>query len=234
MKGKLHLIPSTLGDTDPQMVLPKSVFDAVKNIGHFAVENIRSARRFLSSAGLKGNISDLIFTELSEHTTASELESLMQPLLDGFDVGLISEAGLPAVADPGAMLVDAAQSRGIKVIPYAGPSSLMMALMASGMNGQSFTFMGYLPVKPEERKKVLKEIERESVKSERTHIFIETPYRNDQIFQAILEICGDGMKLCVATNITLEDEYIVTKRVGEWRKIGLKIGKRPTVFLLGV
>lgn len=234
MKGKLHLIPSTLGSADPQMVLPKSVFDAIKNIAYFAVENVRSARRFLSEAGLKGAISELVFTELSEHTTVDELESIFKQIEAGFDVGVISEAGLPAVADPGALLVDIAHKNGVKVIPYVGPSSLMMALMASGLNGQAFTFLGYLPVKADERKRALKEIERECRNSGRTQIFIETPYRNDQMFDSIIEVCDRSTKLCIASDITMESEFIETKRVEEWSRLELKIGKRPTVFLIGV
>ena len=234
MKGKLHLIPSPLGDNDPQDVLPKSVLDRIKNIRYFVVEDTRSARRFLSEAGLKGTISDLSFSELNEHTQSGEIESLIKPLLEGVDMALISEAGLPAVADPGALLVDAAQKNGIKVIPYVGPSSLMMALMASGLNGQSFTFLGYLPVKPDERKRALRDIEKEVLKKGITQIFIETPYRNDKMMESILEECGDNMRLCVATNITLADESIITRSIAQWRKEKQQIGKRPTVFILGL
>lgn len=231
-KGKLYLIPSPLGDYDPAEVIPAPVIEKIKHLKTFVVEEVRTARRYLSAAGLKGHIEELDFHELNEHTTAEEVEALVKLFAKGNDVGLISEAGLPAVADPGAGLVALCHRKGIEVIPFTGPSSLMLALMSSGMNGQSFAFRGYLPAKAEERRQELKNIEKLSSSTGQTQIFIETPYRNDAMLKDILEVCKGGTELCVAANITLPDAFIKTMSVEKWRADKPILGKRPCVFII--
>ena len=231
-KGKLYLIPSPLGDNDPAGVIPAPVLDSLKGFRTFVVEEVRTARRYLSRAGLKGKIGELEFHELNEHTDQAEIEGYLRLFDNGNDVALISEAGLPAVADPGAQLVALAHRNGIEVVPYTGPSSLMLALMASGLNGQSFAFCGYIPAKTEERRSRLRTLEKISGQLRQTQILIETPYRNDSLFADILAVCGASTRVCVAANITMPDAYIRTKKVSEWKKEGLSIGKRPCVFLI--
>ena len=231
-KGTLYLIPSPLGENDPSEVIPAPVLESLKGFRTFVVEEVRTARRYLSRAGLKGQIGELSFHELNEHTDTATVESYLKLFDDGNDVALISEAGLPAVADPGAQLVALAHRHGIKVVPAVGPSSLMLALMASGLNGQSFAFCGYIPAKTDERRSRLKTLEKVSAQLRQTQILIETPYRNDSLFADILSVCGGSTKVCVAANITMPDAYIMTKKVSEWKKEGLVIGKRPCVFLL--
>lgn len=231
-KGKLYLIPSPLGDNDPAEVIPAPVLDSLKRFRTFVVEEVRTARRYLSRAGLKGKIGELEFHELNEHTDQAEIEGYLRLFDNGNDVALISEAGLPAVADPGAQLVALAHRNGIEVVPYTGPSSLMLALMASGLNGQSFAFCGYIPAKTEERRSRLRTLEKISGQLRQTQILIETPYRNDSLFADILAVCGASTRVCVAANITMPDAYIRTKKVSEWKKEGLSIGKRPCVFLI--
>ena len=232
MKGKLYLIPSPLGDYDPAAVIPAPTLDLLQHIGCYVVEEVRTARRYLSRAGLKGHIQELEFHELNEHTSAEEVERLVALFDDGRDVGLISEAGLPAVADPGSALVALCHRHGIEVVPQVGPSSLMMALMASGLNGQSFTFCGYLPAKTEERRNAIKSIEKTSQSRRQTQIFIETPYRNDAMFSDLLLSCRPSTRICIAADITMPDEYIRTKTVAEWKREKPIIGKRPCVFLM--
>ncbi len=231
-KGKLYLIPSPLGENDPAEVIPGPVLESLKGFRTFVVEEVRTARRYLSKAGLKGQIGDLEFHELNEHTGQAVIEGYVQLFDDGNDVALISEAGLPAVADPGAQLVALAHRNGIEVVPAVGPSSLMMALMASGLNGQSFAFCGYIPAKTDERRARLKTLEKVSGQLRQTQIIIETPYRNDSLFGDILGVCSASTRVCVAANITMPDAYIKTKKVSEWKKEGLVIGKRPCVFLI--
>lgn len=231
-KGRLYLIPSPLGDNAPEEVIPSEVLGLLTRLDTFVVEEVRTARRYLSRAGLKGKIDGLTFHELNEHTRETEVEEMARLFDNGKDVGLISEAGLPAVADPGAQLVALAHRTGVTVVPCVGPSSLMMALMSSGLNGQSFAFCGYLPAKPDERKTRLRSLEKASSVSGQTQIFIETPYRNDQMFKDILSVCHDSTRVCVAADITMPDAFIRTLTVSEWKKSGLTIGKRPCVFLL--
>lgn len=231
-KGRLYLIPSPLGDNAPEEVIPSEVLGLLTRLDTFVVEEVRTARRYLSRAGLKGKIDGLTFHELNEHTRETEIEEMARLFDNGKDVGLISEAGLPAVADPGAQLVALAHRTGVTVVPCVGPSSLMMALMSSGLNGQSFAFCGYLPAKPDERKTRLRSLEKASSVSGQTQIFIETPYRNDQMFKDILSVCHDSTRVCVAADITMPDAFIQTLTVSEWKKSGLTIGKRPCVFLL--
>ena len=231
-KGKLYLIPSPLGDNDPSEVIPGPVLRSLENFRTFVVEEIRTARRYLSRAGLKGKIEGLEFHELNEHTDQATVESYLKLFENGNDVALISEAGLPAVADPGAQLVALAHRHGIEVVPAVGPSSLMMALMSSGLNGQSFAFCGYIPAKTDERRSRLKTLEKVSAQLKQTQIIIETPYRNDSLFADILSVCSPSVRVCVAVNITMPDAMIRTRKVSEWKKEGLTIGKRPCVFLI--
>ncbi|MBQ9410807.1 MAG: SAM-dependent methyltransferase [Bacteroidales bacterium] len=228
--GKLYLIPSPLGEGPVTDVLPAAVLDVLPGIKRYVVEEVRTARRFLSAAGLKGHIDELEFHTLNEHTSPQEVEALL-PLFDGGNaVGLISEAGLPAVADPGARLVALCHSHGIEVVPFVGPSSLMMALMSSGLDGQSFAFNGYIPAKADERKSALTALEKRSFRQ--TQIIIETPYRNDSLFQDMLSVLSPSTRLCIAANITCPDQFIRTLKVSEWKKVqGFTIGKRPCVFL---
>ncbi|MBR1926664.1 MAG: SAM-dependent methyltransferase [Bacteroidales bacterium] len=233
--GVLYLIPSPLGDNDPAEVIPGPVLERLKGIRRYVVEETRTARRYLSAAGLKGRIGELEFRELNEHTRPEDVEALLEMFSDPdgspADVGLISEAGLPAVADPGAALVALCHARDIKVVPLVGPSSLMMALMGSGLNGQSFSFQGYLPAKPDIRRGSIKELEKKSARYGQTEIFIETPYRNDSMMADLLDVLQPSTKLCVAVNITQSDETIRTRTVKEWRAATPVIGKRPCVFL---
>ncbi|MBQ3723501.1 MAG: SAM-dependent methyltransferase [Bacteroidales bacterium] len=231
-KDKLYLIPSPLGENDPAEVIPAPVLEKLRDIRVFVVEELRTARRYLSRAGLKGHIEELEFHVLNEHTPASEVEAMATLFEDGRDVGLITEAGLPAVADPGSALVALCHRRGIRVVPFVGPSSLMMALMASGLNGQSFAFQGYLPAKTDERRSAIKALEKQSAAHHQTQIFIETPYRNDAMMEDLLRICAPGTRLCIAANITMPDETILTRTVAEWRKNPITLGKRPCVFLI--
>ena len=230
-KGKLYLIPSPLGEYDPAQVIPAGTLDILKNLKIFVVEETRTARRYLSAAGLKGHISELEFHELNEHTTHDEVEALAA-LFDKGDVGLISEAGLPAVADPGAALVALCHRHGIAVVPLTGPSSLMLALMASGLDGQSFAFRGYLPAKTDERRAAIRRCEKDSSVLHQTQIFIETPYRNDSLLKDLTEHLSPSTRLCIAADITLPDSYIKTQKVSQWKKDILQIGKRPCVFLI--
>ncbi|MBO4476228.1 MAG: SAM-dependent methyltransferase [Bacteroidales bacterium] len=231
MKGKLYLIPSPLGDYPPQDVLPAPVLQIIPGLKTFVVEEVRTARRFLSAAGLKGHIDTLEFHTLNEHTQPQEVEALAGLFYNG-DVGLISEAGLPAVADPGAALVALCHRKGIEVVPLTGPSSLMLALMASGLNGQSFTFLGYLPAKTDERRKAIRELERRSASRKESQLFIETPYRNDSVLQDLLATLQPSTLLTVAADLTLPSAFIRTKAVREWRSAPASVGKRPCVFIV--
>lgn len=232
MRGKLFLIPTPLGDGPVTDVLPEGVLQQIPHIRCYVVEELRTARRFLSKAGLRGQIEDLQLYELNEHTEAEVVESYLKLFENGQDVGLISEAGLPAVADPGAALVALCHRHAIEVIPYTGPSSLMLALMASGLNGQCFAFKGYLPAKSDERKQSIKNIEKRSLVARETQLFIETPYRNDAMFKDILSVCSPQTRLCIAVNITCPDQWIKTQTIAAWKKEQIEIGKRPCVFLL--
>lgn len=231
-KGKLYLIPSPLGDNDPAEVIPGPTLELLKRISTYVVEEARTVRRYLSRAGLKGHIEELRMVELNEHSTREEVEAMLSLFDDGCDVGLISEAGLPAVADPGAALVELCHRKGIEVVPQVGPSSLMLALMGSGLNGQSFAFSGYLPAKTDERRTAIREVEKLSGSLHQTQIFIETPYRNDSLLADLLQCLNPSTRLCIAADLTLESQTILSKSVGEWKKSGFTVGKRPCVFLI--
>jgi 16S rRNA (cytidine1402-2'-O)-methyltransferase len=231
--GTLYLIPCTLGDTAAEMVLPQHVIDVARKLNHFVVEQPKTARQFLSSLKPEQPIQSLHIDSLNEHTLAKDMAKLLSPLLAGHDVGVISEAGCPGIADPGADLVKMAHLNGIRVVPLVGPSSILLALMASGLNGQRFAFHGYLPISDIERNKVISRLEAESVKLGQTQLFIETPYRNEKMFNALISQCRPQTLLCVATDITLPGEQILTQTVGQWKsQPSPRLNKRPSMFLL--
>lgn len=232
MSGTLFLIPVTLGDSPVQHVIPAYVLELIDRLDHFIVEDLRSARRYLKKAGITKAIDDLSFYLLNEHTEDQATEELLAVLANGKDAGLMSEAGIPAVADPGSGLIALAHRNGIRVVPLAGPSSILMALMASGMNGQSFRFHGYLPVKKPQRVNSLRKIEKTALETGETQIFMETPYRNMSLLGDIMGSCRDNTLLCIAADISLDSEYIKTKTVREWKGKLPDIHKRPAVFLL--
>lgn len=233
MAGILYLIPVPLGPTAPQESLPANVLATLRPLTHFVVEQAKTARAFLKAAGTDTPLQELQLEELNEHTKADALDRLLTPLRAGHDVGLLSEAGCPAVADPGANLVALAQKENIRVVPLIGPSSLLLALMASGLNGQRFAFQGYLPAKEAERTKALRDLESESRKRKQTQLFIETPYRNQAMFESILQTCLPTTQLTVATDLTLNSELVLTRTIAQWKKqTPPEIERRPTVFLL--
>ena len=232
MKGKLYLVPIPLGNCSSEFVIPNDVSRIISNLNHFIVENTRTARRYIRSMDAQKNIDKITFFVLNKHTQPRDMEAFLDPANNGYNMGIISEAGVPAIADPGAELVSLAHETGIEVIPLVGPSSILLSLMASGLNGQSFTFHGYLPIKNNERIQKLKSIEKESQKENKTQIFMETPYRNNKLFADILKTCKIKTRLCVASNITLKDEYIKTKTIEKWKQEEINLHKKPTVFLL--
>ncbi|WP_288716134.1 SAM-dependent methyltransferase [uncultured Treponema sp.] len=234
METALYLIPVPLGETPVGQVLPAYNAEIIRNISVFIVENVRSARRFLKKADNNINIDDIEFYELNEHTNKNSIGNYLDPIIkEGKPMGVISEAGCPAVADPGADIVALAQKKNIRVIPLVGPSSILMSVMASGFSGQSFAFNGYLPAKPQERAQKLKQLEQRCYKENQTQLFIETPYRNAQMIESILKTCRPETKLCIASGITCPEEYIKTKSVAEWKKSSLpELGKIPAVFLI--
>lgn len=232
MTPALYLFPVPLSDTPPSDVLPELNARLLVQIKHFAVENLRSARRFLRSVSRDIVIDDLTLTELSEHTPASEVSAMLDPLRRGEPMGIISEAGCPAVADPGADLVAVAQREGFKVVPLVGPSSILMALMGSGFNGQSFAFAGYLPIEPKQRSAALRDMERSIRNRRQTQIFIEPPYRNNKLIAELSRDLPADMLLCVASDITGPRQSIVTQSVAKWRNAKYDYSKIPTIFLL--
>lgn len=231
--GTLYLIPVPLGPTPPQDSLPTNVLEVIRPLTYFVVEQSKTARAFLKAAGTDKPLQELQLEELNEHTKPEALDRLLAPLRAGHNVGLLSEAGCPAVADPGANLVALAQKENLRVVPLIGPSSLLLALMASGLNGQRFAFQGYLPAKEVERNKAIRDLEAESRKRQQTQLFIETPYRNSAMFQSILQCCQPNTRFTVATDLTLPGESVITKTIQQWKKeTPPEIERRPTVFLL--
>ena len=231
--GTLYLIPCTLGDTPPDQVLPQHVISVARKLQNFVVEQPKTARQFLSALKPEHPIQALHFATLNEHTTANELPELLVPLLDGHDVGIISEAGCPGIADPGANLVNLAHRNGIRVVPLVGPSSILLALMASGLNGQCFAFHGYLPIAEAERNRMISKLEADSARLKQTQLFIETPYRNDRMLSSLLAQCRPETLLCVATDITLSGEQIRTHSIAQWKSQPMpQLNKRPSLFLL--
>ncbi|MBQ2779342.1 MAG: SAM-dependent methyltransferase [Bacteroidaceae bacterium] len=232
METALYLLPVTLGDTPLDKVLPAHNIEIISGIRHFIVENVRTARRFLRQADPKFDIDGSQFYELNKHTAPEDIAGYLQPLYDGHSVGVISEAGCPAVADPGADVVAIAQRKGLKVVPLVGPSSIILSVMASGFNGQSFAFHGYLPIKPDERARRLKQLEQRIYNEQQTQLFIETPYRNGKILEDIIKNCRPQTKLCIAANLTCADEYVRTRTLKEWRGSVPDLSKIPCIFLL--
>lgn len=228
----LYLIPVPLSDVRPDAVLPAPNLAIVREIKHFVVENLRSARRFLKACDPAINIDELSFAELNRHTPPEQIASLLKPLIDGSPLGVISEAGCPAIADPGADLVDLAQRRRLRVIPLVGPSSILMGLMASGFNGQSFAFNGYLPIDARERQATLQQLQRRITHEHQTQIFIETPYRNRALATELIQRLPPALRLCIATDITGPDERITTRSIAQWRQQPPQLDKIPTIFLL--
>lgn len=230
--GTLFLIPVPLTENSANKSFTAYLGDTVNAIGTYVVENEKTARKFLKEAGIKIPQSELVIHDFGKHKRGNSLVPFFKELMTGKDVGLMSEAGCPGIADPGADIVAEAHKRGIKVVPLVGPSSILLALMASGFNGQSFTFHGYLPIDKTERGKKIKELEQAAQKSRQTQIFIETPFRNNHLFEDILKNAQLQTLLCVACNITGEDEYIRTMSIGQWRKERIDLHKKPTIFLL--
>lgn len=232
MDVALYLIPVTLGDTTIERVLPAYNKAVIQGIRHFIVEDIRSARRFLKKVDSSIDIDALTFYPLNKHTPMEAVASYLQPLQKGEPMGVISEAGCPAVADPGADVVAIAQQKGLKVVPLVGPSSILLSVMGSGFNGQSFAFNGYLPIELPERAKKLKLLEQRVYTEHQTQLFIETPYRNNKMLEDILHNCRPQTKLCIAANVTCEDEYICTRTIKEWKGKLPDLNKIPCIFLL--
>jgi len=230
--GTLYLIPTPLGSGDISWVIPAAIRQCVADLGYFIVEHPKTARQFLKQIGCALPLQEIRMQVLDEHTRPEDFANLLTPLLAGNDTGLLSEAGCPAIADPGAELVRIAHQRNIRVVPLVGPSSILLALMASGLNGQRFIFHGYLPVESDKRLMKIVELEKESMARDQTQIFIETPYRNQKLFEALVQTCRASTSLCIASDITLASEHIATRTVKEWKHLLPDINKKPTIFLL--
>lgn len=228
----LYLIPTSLGDCSFDHILPAYNTELVTRLKHFIVEDIRTARRFLKKMDPSIDIDSLTFFILNQHTTPEELSDFLKPMFVGNDMGVLSEAGCPAIADPGADVVAMAQKYNFSVVPLVGPSSILLSLMASGFNGQSFAFVGYLPIQPADRAKMLRKLETRAYNENQSQIFIETPYRNMKMLEEILQTCQPNTRLCIAVDITLETEFIKTKTVKEWKNQLPDLNKRPCIFLL--
>ena len=230
--GKLYLIPTTLGEVAPEDVLPQTVKRTIDFINDYVVENEKTARKFIKSINPEKVQANLRINVLNKHTEISEHNAMIQPCMEGRNVGLMSEAGCPGVADPGAVIVKLAHERGIQVVPLVGPSSILLALMGSGMNGQSFAFNGYLPIDKSEKKAVLKNLERLSFEKNQAQLFIETPYRNNKLLEDILQSLQNSTRLCIAADITLPTEFIKTLSVNDWKKTKVDLHNRPTIFII--
>ena len=232
LKGKLYLIPTTLGETSALEVLPISVKKVVEMIDYYIVENEKAARRSIKAISANKSQPSLQLKQLNKFTDPSEIPTYLQPCLEGINMGLLSDAGVPCLADPGAEIVKIAHQKGIQVVPLVGPSSILMAMMASGMNGQSFAFNGYLPIDKKERKTELKRLEKLSFDTEQSQLFIETPYRNDKMLEEIVNILHHDTQICVACDITLPTEYIATKSAKDWKTHMPELHKRPAIFII--
>lgn len=232
--GTLYLIPAPLGEGDLARILPIEVLQKIGLLECFIVEHPKTARHFLKQTNPHRAVQTLRLEVLDEHTPISEVDALLAPLLEGKDVGLLSEAGCPAIADPGGTLVRLAHRKQIRVVPLVGPSSILLALMASGLNGQRFRFHGYLPVAPDQRNRKILQLEKASITADETQIFIETPYRNQKLLEALVQQCNEKTDICVASHLTQTDEWVLTQSVGEWRESNNwpDLQKKPTVFLL--
>lgn len=225
------MIPTTLGDNEPLEVLPISVKKVVEETDHFIVENEKSARRFIKKIAPRKSQPSLQIYLLDKYTSDLESRTFLDPCMQGFNVGLLSEAGVPAVADPGSGIVMLAHKKGIRVVPLVGPSSIVLAMMASGLNGQNFAFNGYLPIDKQERRQRIKELEKWSKQMGQSQIFIETPYRNDKLFAELKTVLSPSTMLCVAADLTLSTEYVRTMTAGEWKSVPLDLHKRPSIFI---
>lgn len=232
LKGKLYLIPTTLGEMDPIDVLPHTIKRTIDFIDHYIVENEKTARRFIKSIHPEKIQSSLNLATLNKHTEITEHKTMISPCLNGINIGLMSEAGCPGVADPGAVIVKLAHENGIQVVPLVGPSSILLALMSSGMNGQSFAFNGYLPIDKNEKRTALKYFEKISQDKNQSQLFIETPYRNNKLLEDLIQVLHPNTNLCIATDITLPSEYIKTYQVAEWKKTKVDLHNRPTIFII--
>ncbi len=230
--GKLYLIPTTLGISNPEEVLPASIKGIIEKVDHYIVENDKTARRSIKQVDQGKNQSSLKLSLLNKFTDPAELSTYLNPCKEGINVGLLSEAGCPGVADPGAEIVKLAHQIGIQVVPLVGPSSILLAMMGSGMNGQSFTFNGYLPIDKKERKQELKTLERISSDRNQAQLFIETPYRNNNLLEDMKQILNPATRLCVACDLTLPSEFILTKSIMDWDKTKVDLHKRPTIFII--
>ena len=233
-KGKLYLIPTIIGEGTEQDTLPSTTLNIIKKINIFIVENIRTARRHIRKIDKQKNIDNITFYSYGKHDFLALDNDFLPHILSGKNVGLLSEAGLPCIADPGSKIVAYAHDFQIDVVPLTGPSSIFLALMSSGLNGQNFSFNGYLPINKIERIKSIKKLEKLARKTGQTQIFMETPYRNNQLIQILLETCGYNTKLSIASNITLKEAYIKTKTIAEWRQKNINLHKIPTIFLMGL
>ena len=230
--GKVYLIPSTLGDMPPLEVLPISIKQTIERLDHYVVENEKTARHFIKKISPRKSQPSLKLFVLNKFTEPEEIPTFLNPCLEGYDVGILSEAGCPGIADPGAAVVKIAHTKNIQVIPLVGPSSILLALMASGMNGQNFAFNGYLPIDSSDRKKYIKNLERRSKDENQSQVFIETPYRNNKMLEELIKTLAPSTRICVAADITLTTEYIKTKTAINWKKENVDLHKRPTIFVL--
>ena len=231
-QGKLILIPNLIGEENFQDSITKKIVQTIKKTNFYIVENTRSARRYIKKIVPEKSIEEIIFFAYGKHNTFNIEEDFLQNILSGNDIGLISEAGVPAVADPGSKIVEYAHQYNIKVIPLVGASSILLALMSSGMNGQNFAFNGYLPIDKKDQIKKIKYLENISKKTNQTQIFMETPYRNNKLFKTLISVCNNNTKLCIATNITQDNESIITKDIREWKTMKINIDKQPSIFLI--
>ncbi|HPR31088.1 MAG TPA: SAM-dependent methyltransferase [Prolixibacteraceae bacterium] len=233
MPGKLYLIPSLLGDSHPDLVLPPTIRTLVSSIQHYLVEDIRTARRFLKKMDPNIQPDQLTFFEINKRTRFDELSAFLGRAKEGLDIGVLSEAGCPGIADPGADAVKIAHQMDIEVVPLVGPSSVLLSLMASGLNGQNFTFTGYIPIQHPGRGKTIRYLESRALSDKQTQIFIETPYRNNNLVSDLLKTLRETTRLCIACDLTLETQFIKTKTVKEWKKSVPDLHKRPAIFLIG-
>jgi len=231
-KGRLYLLPNTISDGDWKNVIPQGVQETTLPIRHFIVENIRTARRYLRKIGFNIDFNEVTFYELNKHSLDTDIPKFIIPLQNGYDMAIISESGLPCVADPGNIVVELAQNQNIETVPLVGPSSLFMALMASGFNGQNFAFIGYLPIDNGQKLKALKQLERNIFSNNQTQIFIEAPYRNQKLFEFIIKNASPQTRLCIAKEISGPNEWIKTKSINDWKKQKVDIQKQNTIFLL--
>lgn len=232
-KGKLYLIPTILGEGTQEATLPSTILKAIKEIDVFIVENLRTARRHIRKLDREKNIDATTFYSYGKYDTLNLEQDFLPHILSGQNIGLLSEAGLPCVADPGSKIVAYAHDFQIDVVPFVGPSSILLALMASGLNGQNFAFTGYLPIDKSERTKIIKQLEELVKKTGQTQIFMETPYRNNQLIETLLKTCSNNTKLCMASDITLPTENIKTKTIAEWKQTKINLDKKPTIFSIG-